>query len=215
MIEFKNRIYKAARFRLLLPVLLLSLLVMVSGCLKQPSQRVDYYTLDYEPLRQSEQPALPVILKVQRFSASPEYSTDKIVYQPQNFARSAYTYHRWRSTPAELATYFTTRDLQASGLFQAVMPPSGRQRPTYILEGIVDHFLEEDSPDGWSARLQITFTLLKNGEADLSKGVLFQQPFTASVKCETKHPSAVVKAMSLAMAEVSRQLASHSAKALR
>lgn len=217
MTEMTHRNRAASQIMTLLSLALLVPLFLCSGCvsLKQPSQRIDYYTLAYDAPRQMTQEVLPVILQVQRFSASPEYSTDKIIYQQADFARSAYTYHRWRATPADLATYFTTRDLQVSGFFQAVMPPNGLEHPTHILEGTVDHFLEEDSPEGWTAHIQITCTLLKNGEADVSKRVLFQHPFTAAVKCEKKHPQAVVQAMSLAMAEISTQLASYTADALR
>jgi ABC-type uncharacterized transport system auxiliary subunit len=202
------------------PIQILTLFFLAltfSGCLpsKQPPLKIDYYFLDYNPPPASETAPLPVILTIDSFSSSPEYGTDKILYQEQEATLSAYTYHRWRATPADLVTYYLARDLQAMGSFQAVTSPAGHLTPTHHLEGVVDKFLEVDGDDHWQAVLALTVTITKDSEPDVSKQVLAQQSFKAQVRCAAKNPLAVSKAMASAMAEISSQINSLLVEKLR
>jgi len=194
------------------------LALAVSGCLpsKQPPLKVDYYTLDYDPPQAAAGgPSLPVILSVERFASSPDYRTDKMLYQEQQATLSAYAYHRWRAAPADLVTYYLARDLQAMGSFQAVTSPAGHLTATHRLEGVVDRFLEVDNDDFWQAVVSITITIARESEPDVSKQVLAQQSFTAKARCDAKNPLAVSKAMALAMADISKQVNSLLVEKLR
>ena len=74
--------------------------------LKQPKNKIDYYTLEYEPpVVQNHQP-LPYVIKVARFSVAPIYKNNRIIYRDQSYKRQAYTYHQWRVNPADFVTYF-------------------------------------------------------------------------------------------------------------
>jgi len=197
---------------------LLFLTLVLSGCLpsKQPPLKIDYYILDYDLSQAADTGSpLPVILAVDRFSSSPEYRTDKMLYQEQQSTLSAYTYHRWRATPADLVTYYLARDLQAMGSFQAVTSPAGHLPPTHHLEGVVDSFLEVDNNDFWLAKISLTIMVTKESEPDVTKQVLAQQSFTAESRCSAKNPLAVSKAMALAMAEISKQVNSLLVEKLR
>lgn len=181
----------------------------LSGCLptKQAPLKIDYYTLDYPPPQSPTSIApLPVILEVNRFSSAPEYRTEKIVYQEQKGTISAYAYHRWRATPADLLTYYLARDLQSIGSLQAVTNPAATLTPTHRLEGVVDKFLEVDADSHWQAILSITITLIKTGEPDVSRQVLAQQALTTIIQCQTNDPLSVSKAMAVAMAETSTKI---------
>nr|MBF0220665.1 membrane integrity-associated transporter subunit PqiC [Desulfobulbaceae bacterium] len=187
------------------------------GCLpsKQPPITIDYYTLDYEPPPANEAPVIPVIIAVDRFSSSPEYQTDKMLYQEKKATISAYTYHRWRTTPADIVSYYLARDLQASKLFLAVTSPSGRLRPTHRLEGVVDKFIESDEEPYWYAVISVTITVVKEAEPDVTKQVLTQQSFSSKIRCQEKSPLAVSQAMALAMAEITHDITILLAKKLR
>ena len=76
-------------------------LISVSACLnlKQPRNKIDYYILEYAPPRLTKPEPLPVIIKIDRFSAAPLYNTNRIVFRDKSFKRDAYVYHRWRVNP--------------------------------------------------------------------------------------------------------------------
>jgi len=145
-------------------------------------------------------------LKVERFSIAPVYNTSRIVYRDQEFKRSSYFYHKWKSNPADLVSYFLTRDIRESGLFTAVNVPDSKITHTHIVEGLIDEFLEWDSKDKWEAVLSMNVTLLDSGTSDISKRVIFQQKFSSRKMCKEKHPKALAQAMSQAMAEVSENI---------
>lgn len=182
-----------------------------SGCvsLKQPNTKFEYYTLEYDALNSGKHPVpdqKSTILKIKHFSTAPIYNTDRIIYSDQQFKRTPYFYHKWKVKPAEFVTYFLSRDLKESGLFEAVLPPTSGSLHTHTVEGIVDEFLEWDSSDSWEAVLSISVTLQVARESDASKQVVFQRSFSTRKKCSEKNPLALAQAMSLAMAEVSQEI---------
>lgn len=185
--------------------LLLVLLTTSCTTLKQPSLKVDHYVLEYPTPGPRGLPALPVILKVQRFSVAPAYDTSRIVYRDRSFKRETYTYHRWRSHPADLVTDYLTRDLRDSSLFSAVVREGSTVSPTHVLEGSLDEFFELNAPDGWKAILTVGVTLIKAREPDTPKRVLFQQTFRAVQPYQDKTPKGLAEAMSEAMARVSAE----------
>jgi len=192
-------------------VVLIGFYAVLGGCmsLKQPSPKIEYYTLEYNSLRPDVNPGntpVPAVLRLERFNIAPVYNTDRIIYRDQDFKRTSYTYYKWRANPADLVTYFLGRDLTQSGLFLAIAPPGSGMAYTHIVEGSVDEFVEWDSHDGWEAILSVSVTLLVAGEPDISKKVIFQRRFSARQECEEKNPKAVAQAMSLAMAGVSREI---------
>lgn len=192
-------------------ILLLVLVITMQGCLtlRQPSQKIDYYTLEYETLpleRGAKDLPLPSIIRLERFGIAPVYNTDRIIFRDQAFKRNTYSYHRWRRNPADLVTFFLGRDLRNSGRFRAVSSYNSNMPYTQRLEGVVDEFLEWDTDNGWNVVLSVNITLLDSSETDNTKKVIFQKQFSATKKCDEKHPTFVAKSMSLAMADVSKEI---------
>ena len=183
----------------------LALVFVCASCsgLSRPSPKIEHYSLEYAP-PSLEKPALPLVIQVERFSAAPLYDTRQIVYREKPFSRDAYVYHRWRSTPADLVSYFLARDLKASGLFAGVLSHDSRQDTLFSLEGSVDDFLESDLENGWEAVLTFSVTLIAARDPDISKRVLFQKTYRASKPCGQRNPRALAEAMSQAMAELSK-----------
>jgi len=184
-------------------------LVLLCCCacssLKQPGQKIDYYTLEYDP-PQVQLTALPFVLRIERFSVSPLYNTHQIIYRDRSFKREAYPYERWRAGPGDMVTDFLSRDFKHSGLFKAVAPYESRVEPSLIMEGSVDEFFEWDSEEGWKAVLALSAVLLRHPEPDLSKRIVFQKTFRAAKPCKKRNAASLSQAMSEAMAEVSAQV---------
>jgi len=189
-------------------IFLLGLILSFASCagMRQPSPKIDYYALEYAPPQAGERTPLPRVIKVDRFSVAPLYSTAQIIYRDGSFKREAYTYHRWRSTPADLVTYFLARDLKQSGLFKAVLPHDSGQSSDFVLEGSVDEFLEWDREDSWEAVLAFGVTLMAANEPDISRRILFQKTYQGRKPCRQKNPAALAEAMSEAMAGLSAKV---------
>ena len=186
-------------------ILSLCLTLPLAACLsfKQPKNKIDYYTLEYEVPVVSNDPPLPHVIRVQQFSISPLYNSNRIIYRDKSFKRQAYAYHKWRANPARLVTYFLERDLKATGLFKAVLPGDSRIAPGYLVEGTVDDFLEVDDDNAWKAVLAVSIVLVDETQTDVSQKIRLQKNYRISKPCERNNPRSLAAAMSLAMAEIS------------
>lgn len=188
----------------------LAFLILLSCCacssLKQPGQKIDHYTLEYDPPQVQGLSTLPFVLKIERFGVSPLYNTHQIIYRDRSFKREAYPYEKWRAGPGELVTYYLSRDFRQAGLFETVSPYESRVEPSLVMEGSVDEFFEWDSDEGWKAVLTVSAVLLRRPEPDLSKRIIFQKTFHAEKPCKKKNVASLSEAMSEAMADVSAQV---------
>jgi ABC-type uncharacterized transport system auxiliary subunit len=189
-------------------VLLLSLLFLFGGCLnlKQPKNKIEYFTLEYDVPRISGLKPLPVVLRIFRFSVAPVYNTSQIIYREKSFGRDSYAYYRWRANPGDLVTYYLSRDLALSELFKAVLPYDSGFPCSHALEGSVDEFFEWDTDENWKAVLSVSVTLMAENEPVVSKRIVFQKAYRAEKTCDRKSPKALAEAMSRAMAEVSDEI---------
>lgn len=189
-------------------VLLLSLCLLLGGCLnlKQPSRKIDYYTLEYAPPRVPHTAPLSVVLRMERFSVAPSYNTNHIVFRDRSFKRDAYVYRQWRANPGDLVSYFLYRDIRQSGLFKAVLSHGSRFPYSYVLDGSVDEFFEWDMDGHWKAVLSFEITLMAENEPDVSKRVIFQKNYHTQQACRRNNPQALAAAMSQAMAELSTKV---------
>jgi cholesterol transport system auxiliary component len=186
----------------------MGLTLPLTACLdlKQPSNKIEYYSLEYEPPRLSDHPPVSQVIKVALFSVSPIYNTRKIIYRDDAYKRAAYDYHKWQANPAELVTYFLARDMRQSGLFKAVVTRNNRFPHAYVLGGSVDEFLESDTQAGCQADLSLNIILMSEHEIDVSKKIIFQKSYHISKPCRQKNPRALAEAMSAAMSEASAQI---------
>ena len=189
-------------------ILLMGLTLPLSACLdlKQPSNKIEYYSLEYDPPRLGDHQPGSHVIKVELFSVSPMYNTRKIIYRDDAYKRAAYDYHKWQANPAEFVTYFLTRDMRQSGLFKAVVTPNSRFPYAYVLGGSVDEFLESDMQAGWQADLSLNILLINEHETDASKKIIFQKSYHINKPCRQKNPRALAEAMSAAMSEASAQI---------
>jgi len=198
-----------------IPLLVLATM-MLAGCLSpgHPAPKIDFYTLEYDPVCVRPASPLPAVLDIQRFSIVPDYNTMRIVFKDTPFQRNEYVYHRWHADPADLVSSFLSRDLQASGLFLAVNAPESPLPATHMLSGSVNAFYEHDLPHGWEAVLGMTITLSRANEPDITKRILFQRCYRTTRPCGTRTPASVAQAMSEAMKELSANIQNDVAQAI-
>jgi ABC-type uncharacterized transport system auxiliary subunit len=174
--------------------------------LKQPSKKIEYYTLEYSSPKIGDLTPLPDVIRVDRFTTAPPYNTTQMIYRNQSFERNAYIYHKWQTNPGAIITTLVNRDFKNSGLFKAVLDPESRLSSSYIIEGTVDEFFEWDTPDAWKAVLGVSVILTKKNTEDISNTILFQKTYHQIQACRRKHPKAVAGAMSQALSKISEQI---------
>jgi ABC-type uncharacterized transport system auxiliary subunit len=192
--------------RVLIPAMLFTLSMTACAALRQPSEKIDFYTLEYASPKVEDLKPIPATIRVERFSVAPMYNSNQIIYRDMSFKRDAYTYQEWRANPGDLVTYFLARDLRESGLFEAVSPYGIQMEAQYVLEGSVDEFFEWDTDKAWKAVLALSTTLMVDDEPDISKRIIFQKTFRSTRPCRQKNPMGVAEAMSEAMADISGQI---------
>ena len=68
--------------------------ILLASCmnLKQPVNKIDYYTLESTPPKLSSLKPLSHVIKLERFTASPTYNTRRIIYRDRSFKRDSYVY---------------------------------------------------------------------------------------------------------------------------
>ena len=182
--------------------------LLVCGCLnltQQPNKKINYYTLEYDPPETANLKTLPFVIYIERFNVAPLYDSNRIIYCQKKFKRDAYIYHKWMANPGDLVTYYLTRDLRSS-LFSTAFSSNSSCSSTYIINGTVDEFFEQDGNDIWKAVLSINITLMLKNEPDISKSVLMQKQYSAIEPCSKKNPQALAEAMSKAMANISNRI---------
>lgn len=188
--------------------LFLGTTLLLESCLnlKQPSHKIEFYTLEYDPPQVADFKPLPLVIRLERFSVAPEYNSERIIYRDKSFKRDAYVYFRWRANPSDLVTSFLSRDIKQSGLFKAVLSFDSRLPSSYLVEGSVDEFFEWDSEERWEAILSVSITLMAENDPDSSKRILFQKNYHTSEPCNQKNPRAIAEAMSQAMSKISKEI---------
>ena len=155
--------------------LLLGLTLLLGACvnLQQPSNSIQYYTLEYDPPVFTGMDQLPYVISVERFSVSPIYDTTQIIYRKQSFTRDAYVYHRWRVNPGEIITHFLNRDIRDSGLFMAVISSDSAFKSSFSLSGQVEEFLELDTEERWNAVISLSVSLMAENKQEINNSVIF------------------------------------------
>lgn len=189
-------------------ILFIGLFLLLGACinLKQPSKKIECYTLEYPSPKFGALPPLPDVIRVDRFTTARPYNTAQMIYREQSFERNAYVYYKWQSSPGAIVTTLVNRDLKNSGLFKAVLNPESRFSSAYTIEGTVDEFFEWDTPDAWKAVLGVSIILTRKNSDKISNTILFQKTYHQVQAVRRKHPKAVAEAMSQALSKISGKI---------
>ena len=189
-------------------ILSIGLTLFLCACidLKQPSNKIDYYSLEYDPLRMNRSQPVEEVIRIEQFSVAPIYNTHKIIYRDKSYKRAAYVYHKWRASPGESVTNLLVRDMRKSGLFKAVLTRNSKVPYTCVLEGSVEEFLESAAADGCQAVLALNIILIAAHETEMGKKILFQKTYHMSKPCKQGNPLVLAEAMSSAMSVLSAKI---------
>ena len=190
--------------------------VLGGGCvnIKRSNPHTNYYILEYDPPKFAGLAPVSDIIRIDRFQTVPIYNSKKIIYREKPYERNTYHYHKWQSNPGDLIAYFLARDFKAASLFKAVVTEDSSSSFSHVIEGTVEDFFESDKEKFWEAVLSVNITLLGETDAGVGQITLLQKTYRAQQACRQKNPTALVEAMSGAMAEISQQIISDVYKAI-
>ena len=182
--------------------------VSLSACLNlsQPARRVDLYTLEYAPPEISAGRPADAWIRLQRFYSPPQNDSTRIYYRSAKFQRNPYEYHRWRTHPGDMVTYFLARDMRHCGLFGGIFVGSTRAAAPYRLEGAVDEIFEDDAEQQSAAVLAVTVTLLADDTEAANGRLLLQKTYRVREPFSGRGAQALAGAMSRAMAAISSRI---------
>lgn len=196
--------------------IILLLIGLLCGCLggtgKTPFIR--QYVLEYPPPQGGGRPAVEAMVRVERFSADRMFMGQAMLYRQGPFLREAYPAHRWRVGPGDMVTEFLRRDLREAGLFRAVLAERDAEEARYSLTGGVEEFIESWETKNRKALLTATITLLDLARKETASLVVLQKTYRLEAAVAGEGAAGLAAAMSLAMADLSRQVIADIASAL-
>jgi ABC-type uncharacterized transport system auxiliary subunit len=188
--------------------MLVLIVFILSACLgtTPSSQPIYYYTLDYPAPEKPDSRPLPLVLRVDRFSVSPPFDSQRMIYADKGLHRNSYAHHQWVAPPGELVAYLIARDLRAVGSFHSVLTPDAVLEPTHIINGWIEEFIEDDRQGTWRASFCLHITLLDARNHNPAERILFQQTYREVENCRNNSPGDFAEAMSTAAARASAAL---------
>ncbi len=191
--------------RLVVFVFLCSPLLL--GCFpgSNDSHPIEFYTLDYRP------PAprgiwVDATIRVDRFSAGRLYDSNAMVYRPEAYRVVVYNYHKWRTSPGDMASDYLLRDFQNSGLFSAVFSYRQPEAVRFVVSGVIEEFTETKEDGAWKAVLDLRVTLLDRTQPGVSEQVMFQKRYRVVQAMTGESPDAFAAGISAAMAQASSEI---------
>jgi len=194
-------------FTRLAPTIFLCL--FLTGCFPTGGalRSTEFYTLEYAPPAQNGA-QVDASVKVDRFSAVRLYDGTAMVYRPESYHVASYDYHRWRATPADMASDYLARDFEDSHLFRAVFSYHQPEAARFAISGTVEEFVEVKEGGTWKARLGVRITLLDKSRQALPEQVVMQKVYRVSKDLGEESPEAFAAGMSADLAEASAQVVS-------
>jgi ABC-type uncharacterized transport system auxiliary subunit len=136
-------------------------------------------------------------LEVIPFGAAPGLESERLLVRESPNRVGRYAYHRFAGEPAALVSEATARWLRATGSFRDVAYP-GDGHGDYVLRGRLLRFEQTESNGRWGGAVEISFEL----RGALRGGRVWSQVISHENEAASRHPEAVVGALSEALAAV-------------
>jgi len=197
--------------------IILMAVCFLTGCLGSQTATVKqttYYTLEYPPQPAGTPATFPAVLRMNPLEYPADPAGRDMIYRSGPYSREAYRYHRWQLPPGEMVQTFLLRDIRDAKLFQAVLSPEEEGTVQYVLNGLIEQFIEREDQGKFFADLGISMTLTERGSGDKPARILFQKAYRTSEPLASKAPADLAKGMSAAMARVSGEVLKDISKAV-
>ncbi len=183
------------------------LIANMLGCAAK-NRGLSYYSFDYpSPTREAENPVRETLM-IYRFLLSRNVPIDSLVISIHKGAEETQKRYQWKENPADMISELVLRDMQTSGLFEKAVDQLSNLRYRYSLEGAITT-LKGFVRDGAGKGVLEMEVMLTDFEAPpgADKGIL-KKTYLIEVPSSDTSPEAIIKALNLAVKELSQRLRS-------
>jgi len=132
------------------------------------------------------------------FTQSSALDRDGVRYRTSDVEGGYWTFHRWSEPVESMVRSVLARDLERTGVFDAVVLIDNAGLANYMVDAAVHRFDEVDAADGWSAVVEITFEVVRTSDGVL----LLHDRIRAKSKSDSNSVPEVVRALGRALESV-------------
>lgn len=181
----------------------LAFMLATTGCVrlekKYPDKRL--YLLTAARPGAPSSPTPGAVLAVRSFRVSPPYEGKNLLYHNADQSYESDFYHEFLVPPSQMITERVTRWMTDCGLFEYVVDPTSRMRPTHSLEGnVVAMYGDNAGSGGPMAVLEIQFFLF--AEKDRQAEVALSNTIRKTVPIPETEPMAVAAGLDEALQQI-------------
>jgi ABC-type uncharacterized transport system auxiliary subunit len=160
----------------------LLILLSFAGCISTPTggppPPEKFYTLEYPSPRFPHLAPLGLSIEVGKIHTADAFRTTAMIYRTGPFERQIYHYDRWVAPPGDLVASFILRDMESSGLFEAVFSIHSMQMGDgFHLSGEVQEFLEIDEENRCRASVVLLITLTDRSTQRIDERIILQKTY--------------------------------------
>ena len=167
---------------------------------------ITYHAFDYPSPAKEATPPIPGTLMVYRFLPASSVDIDSLVISQSSGPEKSALLHRWEENPADMITELVVRDLDSSGLFEKTVDQLSSARYRYALEGTIRN-LQGIIADGKGKALIAVDASLTDFEARMGADKnLLKKLYRIEVPSQDATPDSIIKALNLAVKELSDRL---------
>ncbi len=187
-------------------VFTLGLIVVLAGCALRSRESITYHVFDYPTPAREYKPPIPDTLMVYRFLPASSVDTESLVVTRSSEAKQSATLHRWKEDPADMITDLVVRDLENSGLFEKTVDQLSTVRYRYALEATIRKLQGIITEDKAKALLEVKATLTDFEAPAGTEKYLLKKLYKIEVPSRDTTPNSIIKALDLAVKELSEGL---------
>jgi cholesterol transport system auxiliary component len=180
---------------------------LLTGCLTKTDPPADVYTISPEwnnhRTQVDRQKKSPLIIKLSPIRATQAFTGTEILYSDSQYSWNSYVYSRWNDTPVKLLQTLFQINIEESGLFKAVVPPTSVSKADLLLESTLLNLSHHINNDGTSEGIiRIRFYLIDN----TTRTVTATKEFVSKVAASAKNAKGAVGALNKAATNVAHDL---------
>lgn len=194
------------KFRMVLPLIVVSALALMSCYFGGRTVETRYYTLDYIPLPDSarlEKGPYPFTLRLREPTIVEAYRRSQIVYRQSAYQMQFYAYNLWAVDPERMIGDLLFKHLRAVRLFENVTRAIESRPPDFLLTTDIRAIEEYDGPDIWYAHLAVEYQLIQ----ETTGQVVWKELYDLRKAVPQKEPVFVVRELAALLEMIHDRLA--------
>jgi ABC-type uncharacterized transport system auxiliary subunit len=179
-----------------------------SGCTSsgKRSYEIQNYLLDYPAPALEKLAKLGSTIRFNRFTIAAAYNNQNMIFRSDNYSLDFFSYNRWAVNPADMVADVLLRDMQASGLFHAVLSRYSPEDTDFLLEGGIGEFFLQVEKNRKLAVISLEITLKDSKKRETNKRIIFQKKYRHEELLTEQTPRGYCQAMSQALRTISPQI---------